>query len=137
MLAHRFLVTATALFHPNSIPLQANHRICRQLTASAALPEHIQEMVEDVERGDAQLFDVREPQEAAGGMLALAKLVPLSDLQNGIKPIHDPTLTTYLHCAAGVRVHYAAPILQELGFKSVIPLSEGFGSLAQMGLDVQ
>ena len=31
--------------------------------------------------GEAQLFDVREPGEAANGMLTDAQLVPLSELQ--------------------------------------------------------
>ena len=39
----------------------------------------------------------------------------------------------YLHCAAGVRVHRAAPLLEGMGFLDVVPLSEGFGELASIG----
>jgi rhodanese-related sulfurtransferase len=40
-----------------------------------------------------------------------------------------------LHCAAGVRVHAAAPILESMGFKRVVPLQEGFGLLVHLGVD--
>ena len=82
-----------------------------------------------------QLFDVREPDEAASGKLRAAELVPLSELQQGMPP---PTpiprdKLTYVHCAAGIRVHYAAPILEAMGFERVVPLQEGFATLRSMG----
>jgi len=46
------------------------------------------------------------------------------------------TVKTYVHCAAGVRVHAAAPILEALGFERVIPLQEGFATLANLGFDL-
>ena len=42
-------------------------------------------------------------------------------------------MLTYVHCAAGIRVHYAAPILEAMGFERVVPLQEGFGELAMIG----
>ena len=42
-------------------------------------------------------------------------------------------MTTYFHCAAGIRVHPAADILRSMGFERVVPLQEGFAQLAQSG----
>jgi rhodanese-related sulfurtransferase len=110
----------------------------RPLCASAGmLPPHIEDLKEDLESGEAQLFDVREPNEAAQGMLSEAQLVPLSELQRGVTPEQDPTKLTYVHCAAGIRVHYAAPILESMGFERVVPLQEGFASLVQLGFETK
>lgn len=109
----------------------------RMLSMSMDLPPHIEDMKEELASGEAQLFDVREPDEAASGMLVDADLVPLSGLQQGMKPKQDPTKLTYVHCAAGIRVHYAAPILEKLGFERVVPLQEGYASLLQMGFEAE
>ena len=111
----------------------------RSLVCGASpLPPHLIEMVEEIERGDAQLFDVREPPEAAAGKLKLSKLVPLSELQQGYPPRDgDPSLTTYLHCAAGIRVHPAASALSQMGYERVVPLQEGFATLYQLGFDAE
>jgi hypothetical protein len=76
------------------------------------MPPHLIELQEDLESGEAQLFDVREPGEFATGALSQATLVPLSELQEGIPPRADKTRLTYIHCAAGVRVRYAKPLLE-------------------------
>ena len=103
----------------------------RTICASAELPPHLEDMKEELASGEAQLFDVREPDEAMSGMIVGADLVPLSGLQQGMKPKQDPDKITYVHCAAGIRVHYAAPILQSLGFERVVPLQEGYASLVR------
>jgi len=94
-------------------------------------------MKEELESGEAQLFDVREPQEWASGHLKLAKLVPLSELMEGEVPKYDRSLLTYVHCAAGVRVHNAAPVLEAMGFERVVPLPEGFATLAGLGFEYE
>ena len=94
-------------------------------------------MAEEIGSGEAQLLDVREPQEAAMGKLKASILVPLSALQQGIDDGADPELLTYLHCAAGVRVHPAAHMLEELGYERVVPLAEGFGELAGLGFELE
>jgi hypothetical protein len=77
------------------------------------LPPHLIEMQEELDAGEAQLFDVREPGEFAAGSLAQATLVPLSELQEGVCPAdYDKAVVTYVHCAAGVRVRYAKPMLE-------------------------
>ena len=68
-------------------------------------------------------------------MLASAELVPLSQLQEGNRPKQDTSVLTYVHCAAGVRVHYAAPILEAMGFERVVPLQEGFATLLSLGFE--
>ena len=114
-------------------------RLARPLVCSAVppLPMHLEDLKESLESGEAQLFDVREPGEAEMGMLRDAQLVPLSDLQQGVKPPHDTSLLTYVHCAAGIRVHYAAPILEQMGYERVVPLQEGFASLVQYGFETK
>ena len=103
----------------------------RTLCASANLPPHLEDLKEELESGEAQLFDVREPGETMSGKIVGADLVPLSELQQGLKPEQDPTKLTYVHCAAGIRVHYAAPILESMGFERVVPLAEGYASLVR------
>ena len=99
-------------------------------TIPKGLPDHLQDMAEEVCSGEATLFDVREPGEHAQGMLAIAQGLPLSMLQDGFFAGTDAldkfkSKTAYLHCAAGIRVHPAAECLQQLGFERVVPLQEG------------
>ena len=109
----------------------------RSMSAGFALPEHLETMKEELASGEAQLFDVREPEEWAQGHLTQAKLVPLSELLEGLPPKADRSTLTYVHCAAGVRVHRAAPTLEAMGFERVVPLSEGFATLAGLGFEYE
>ncbi len=100
------------------------------------MQKRLEKIVEDVKAGKAQLLDVREPEEWNAGHLVLAKLVSLGDLQVGIAPEGlSKELPTYLHCRSGVRVHSAAPILENFGFEKVIPLNEGFDELVREGVE--
>ncbi len=102
--------------------------------ALAALPPHLAQAQAEVAAGDAVLLDVRELGEWSQGRLADARLAPLSDLVVGVAPpVEDKSTKLYVHCAAGVRVHKAAPILRDMGFERVVPLQEGFGELAMIG----
>ena len=59
-----------------------------------------------------------------------------SELQQGIEPQgKDKTKLTYVHCAAGIRVHPASEFLQRMGFERVVPLQEGYASLLQYGFE--
>lgn len=114
--------------------------MCKWPPWDEELPAHIEDLKEELESGEAQLFDVREPGEAEMGMLKDATLVPLSILQQGLAPDAegiDPTKLTYVHCAAGVRVHSAAPILEAMGFERVVPLQEGFATLLNYGFETK
>jgi len=115
----------------------------RHLMASAipsGLPPHLETMAEELASGEAQLFDVREPGEAMQAKLKASILVPLSELQDGLPPsksVSDPTKLTYLHCAAGIRVHPSAAILESFGYERVVPLQEGFATLANLGFELE
>jgi len=104
------------------------------------LPPHLQTMAEELASGEAQLFDVREPREATMGKLTASILVPLSELQEGLPPSKktaDPTKLTYLHCAAGIRVHPSKEMLETFGYERVVALQEGFATLANMGFELE
>ena len=98
----------------------------------------LDDMRDQLEEGDAQLFDVREQDEWDAGHLVQAKFIPLSDLREGILPDGlDKSKKTYLHCRSGKRVMMAAPILESMGFQDVTPLQEGFEDLMAEGFSVQ
>lgn len=107
--------------------------------AATALPPHLRAMADELASGEAQLFDVREPREARMGKLKASILVPLSQLQEGKSPSKksaDPTKLTYLHCAAGVRVHPSKERLEAFGYERVVALQEGFATLANLGFEL-
>ena len=123
---------AVRIPHASLVAPRARSLVC----SAPVLLDHIEDMLEELASGEAQLFDVREPMEAAAGKLKASELVPLSELQQGMPPpmpIPRDKLT-YVHCAAGIRVHYAAPILEKMGFERVVPLQEGYATLRAMGM---
>lgn len=136
MLALRLAALAAVRLPPN-VARSAVMVRTSSLACKAVLPPHLEDLTEDLASGEANLFDVREPQETDAGHLEQALLVPLSALQEGLEPGHDKTKLTYLHCAAGVRVHYAAPILEAMGYERVVPLQEGFATLANLGFPLK
>ena len=91
----------------------------------------LDDVLEEVTAGDAQLLDVREINEWEDGHLEISTLVPLSELQAGSEP--NETINrdkkTYLHCRSGQRVYLAQPLLEGMGFSNVTPLDEGFEEL--------
>ena len=64
---------------PRPLHLTAAPARARTLCASAMLPPHLEDLKEELASGEAVLFDVREPNEAAAGMLRDAVLVPLAE----------------------------------------------------------
>ncbi len=97
---------------------------------------HLEEMKQELALGKAQLLDVRELNEWNEGHLVLAKLTPLSQLEEGetFEDLKRET-KTYLHCRSGSRVHVAFPVLRDLGFNDLIPLNEGFDDLVSEGFE--
>ena len=85
---------------------------------------------------DAQLLDVRTPQEWEAGKIASSNCNNFNDAnfkQNLTKL--DKNKPVFVYCAAGGRSGKAAPILQEAGFKYVYNLSGGgYKDLANAGL---
>ena len=98
----------------------------------------LDDVKDQIEDGDAQLLDVREQDEWDAGHLSEATLVTLSSLSEGKAPEGlDKAKTTYIHCRSGRRVLQAAPILESMGFETVVPLDEGFEALMAEGFQVE
>lgn len=107
------------------------------LSASGDLPAHLVTMTNELSAGKAILLDVREQGEWDEGHLSSARLAPLSVLRTGALPKGIGTnkaAKIYLHCRSGNRVNAAAPILRDLGYTNLVPLSEGYNRLSGYGL---
>jgi rhodanese-related sulfurtransferase len=99
------------------------------------LPAHLAQMMAEVKAGKAQIFDVREEHEWRQGHLSHAQLTPLSQLGRvTLDSSFDRDKKTYLYCRSGNRVRSAAPLLNDMGFKNVVPLKEGFLQLKREGV---
>lgn len=64
---------------------------------------------------DIQLIDVRQPGEFAFARIEGAKLIPLNELPNRYKEIHDER-ETVIYCKMGARSSRAVEFLKSLGF---------------------
>ena len=99
------------------------------------MKEHIEILLEELGEAKCQLFDVREIKEWQNSQLKQATLQPLSFLKKGLLYQEaNKEKKTYLYCSSGKRVFSASALLQAIGFKKVIPLSEGIIELKTMGL---
>jgi rhodanese-related sulfurtransferase len=79
---------------------------------------------------DAQLIDVREPDEVAGGTLAGARNIPLGELPDRLSEV-DPARRVVLLCRSGNRSGAAAEFLTENGFDDVVNLTGGMLALGE------
>lgn len=84
----------------------------------------------------AQLVDVREPLEFAGGRIAGALLMPLATLQTGIQAL-DRSRPIICICRSGKRAAAAAQILAGSGFEDVMALDGGMLAWERAGLAVE
>jgi rhodanese-related sulfurtransferase len=73
----------------------------------------------------AQLIDVREPNEFAGGHILGARNIPLTQLKSRLKEIR-PDKPVYLYCQSGSRSGRAAQMLHKKGYKDLHQLEGGF-----------
>lgn len=73
----------------------------------------------------AQLIDVREPNEFAGGHILGARNIPLTQLKARLKEIR-PDKPVYLYCQSGSRSGRAAQLLYKKGYKDLNHLQGGF-----------
>lgn len=80
---------------------------------------------EKLNKNDAQLIDVREYAEFAGGRVKGAKLIPLGEIENRAGEI-DRDKTVYVMCRTGRRSSEAQRKLQRLGFENVVNVAGGF-----------
>ncbi|GAB2617456.1 hypothetical protein GCM10027035_12240 [Emticicia sediminis] len=85
---------------------------------------------------DAQLLDVRTPQEWEAGKIASSNCINYNDaaFKQQIEKL-DKNKPVFVYCAAGGRSSKAAPILQQAGFKYIYNLTGGgYKDLANAGL---
>ncbi|PTX59870.1 rhodanese-related sulfurtransferase [Melghirimyces profundicolus] len=83
--------------------------------------------------GDAQLVDVREPEEWEVYHLEGARLIPLQTLPRALDRL-DPKRKIYVFCAHGVRSVHAVNVLYGLGFRNVVHVD---GGLAEVMLHLE
>jgi rhodanese-related sulfurtransferase len=86
-----------------------------------------------LDRGEAILIDVREPDEHARERIAGAKLMPLSSF-DPMRVAADGTRAIILHCASGARSARAAAMLTGAGITNVAHLKGGIAAWKQAGL---
>ena len=94
----------------------------------------VDQVAAELERGEAVLVDLREPEERAqNGAIPGAVHAPRGMLEfyaDPSSPYHrpdfDPNRRTILHCASGGRSALAADMLREMGYANVAHLDGGF-----------
>lgn len=113
------------------------------ILSPARAEDHTKDTPQDVKKavadGKAVLLDVREKSEWDAGHLKDATLLPLSDLQVGVKAEElakkvPKGKVVYCHCAAGGRSLDAAEILKQSGY-DVRPLKPGYKDLLKAGFE--
>lgn len=85
---------------------------------------------------DAQLLDVRTPQEWQAGKITSSNCMNVNDatFKQQIEKL-DKNKPVFVYCAVGGRSSKAAPILQQSGFKYVYNLTGGgYKDLANAGV---
>jgi len=73
----------------------------------------------------AQLIDVREPDEFAGGHILGARNIPLTQLRMRMKELRKDQ-PIYLYCQNGLRSGRAAQMLYRKGYRNLYHLKGGF-----------
>ena len=94
--------------------------VASRLTANA-LGERIADVPE------LQMVDVRNPGEAAAGMIADAVNIPVGQLPDRVGEL-DPRRPTVVYCAGGYRSSVAASFLRQRGFDDVSDVLGGYNA---------
>lgn len=76
-----------------------------------------------------QIVDVRNPREAADGVIPGAVNIPVGQLPDRVGEL-DPTAPTVVYCAGGYRSSVAASLLRKLGFGDVSDIVGGYNAWA-------
>ena len=76
---------------------------------------------------ELQIVDVRNPGEAAAGMIPGAVNIPVGQLPDRIGEL-DPAKPTVVYCAGGYRSSVAASVLRQRGFIDVSDVLGGYGA---------
>ena len=93
--------------------------------ASRLTVPNLDERIADVPT--LQVVDVRNPGEAAGGMIAHAVNIPVGQLPDRLAEL-DPRKPTVVYCAGGYRSSVAASLLRQRGFEDVSDLLGGYNA---------
>ena len=93
--------------------------------ASRLTVPNLDERIADVPT--LQVVDVRNPGEAAGGMIADAVNIPVGQLPDRLAEL-DPRKPTVVYCAGGYRSSVAASLLRQRGFEDVSDLLGGYNA---------
>jgi rhodanese-related sulfurtransferase len=109
--------------------------------------EHLtpEEVVSELQRGNALLVDLREPAERVEhGVIRGAVHAPRGMLEfyadptsAYYRPEFDPGRRTILYCASGGRSALAAAAMQQLGYSRVAHLNGGLKAWREAGLSVE
>ena len=99
---------------------RADAEVASRLTTNA-LGERIADVPE------LQMVDVRNPGEAAAGMIAHAVNIPVGQLPDRIAEL-DPAKPTVVYCAGGYRSSVAASFLRQRGFNDVSDVLGGYNA---------
>jgi len=76
---------------------------------------------------DLQIIDVRNPGEAADGMIPGAINIPVGQLPDRVGEL-DPASPTVVYCAGGYRSSVAASLLRQHGFEDVSDILGGYNA---------
>ncbi len=76
---------------------------------------------------ELQIVDVRNPGEAAAGMIPGAVNIPVGQLPDRTDEL-DPRKPTVVYCAGGYRSSVAASLLRQRGFADVSDVLGGYGA---------
>lgn len=81
------------------------------------------------EKTDAQIIDVRTPQETASGMIEGAQAINFYDanFQEQIKTL-DKNKPVFIYCRSGARSAQAAQVFKKQGFQEVYDLRGGYNA---------
>ncbi len=103
-----------------------------------------EQVAAELDKGEATLVDIREPQEHSGGVIEGAVSAPRGMLEfyaDPDLPYHRPEFERdrriILHCASGGRSALAAKTLQEMGYTNVAHLDGGIKKWAEEGRPLQ
>ncbi len=77
-----------------------------------------------------QILDVRNPGEAAAGMIPGAVNIPVNQLPDRLGEL-DPARPTVVYCAGGYRSSVAASLLRQRGFTDVSDILGGYTAWEQ------
>lgn len=108
-------------------------------------PEEARRLLEAPDGEGWHVVDVREPDEYASGHVPGARSFPRGFLEvraDREHPKRDPWLADrsrrlVLYCGGGHRSALAAATLQEMGFRHVVSVAEGFAGWTRRGYPVE